>query len=321
MLLGKEVFNFFTIYNLNGFVSILIFNILMFFMFYKILNIKLINNLENYTDFLKVLKNKYSIFNNKIFLLIINTFLAASFYIMVVALCSLFNYQFGFHKIIINFIIVYICYIVFYKDNINFLLIFNKLLMPFLIVFLIFLSVNNINFENLSLISSNNSLIKSIFYGLLYLSFNSIVLIPILFNFKIKNKKQNLFLALLFTIIVFILTFLINLLLLSHFEFIKDVDLPILAICNEKNSIYSYCYFFMILSAVLSTLFSSGYSFISNVNKKNKRITLIIFLSLSFIFPFFSFSNLINTLYPLFGLLGLIQIFIVLIFKNTNLKM
>ena len=316
---GKEVFNFFTIYNLNGIISILFFSVLMFFAFYKILNIKSKYNLENYSDFLDLLKNKYSIFNNKLFLLIINIFLAATFYIMLVALCTLFNYQLGFQKIIINIIIIYICYNVFNKDNLNFLYLFNKLLMPILIIFLIFLSIKNINFQEINFFFNNSNLIKSIFSSLLYFSYNSLLIIPILFKININNKKQNLKLSLLFSLIIFILSIFVNLLLLSFFEYIKDIDLPILAICNKENSIYSYCYFFIILSAILSTLFSCGYSFISNINKKNKRITLIIFLSFSFVFQEISFSNLINVLYPFFGILGLIQIFFVLILNNKYL--
>ena len=287
----------------------------MFFVFYKILNIKLKYNLENYSAFLDLLKNKNSIFNNKLFLFIINIFLAATFYIMLVALSTLFNYQFGISKIIINLIIILFCYNIFNNDNLNFLYLFNKILMPILIIFLIFLSIKNINIQEINFIYNNN-LIKSIFSGLLYFSYNSLLIIPILFKLKIKNKKQNLLLSLLFSIIIFILSIFINLLLLSYFKYIKNIDLPILAICNKKNSIYSYCYFFIILSAILSTLFSSGYSFISNINKKNKRITLILFLSFSFVFQYFSFSNLINVLYPFFGILGLIQIFYIFILRN-----
>ena len=134
---GKEVFNFFTIYNLNGIISILFFCVLMFFIIYKILNIKLKYNIETYSAFLELLKNKYSIFNNKFFLFIINIFLATSFYIMLVALCTLFNYQFGIQKLLINLIIILFCYNIFNKDNLNFLYLFNLLLMPILIIFLI----------------------------------------------------------------------------------------------------------------------------------------------------------------------------------------
>ena len=286
----------------------------MLFTFYKILNIRLKYNLENYADFLELLRNKYCFFNNRLFLFIINIFLATIFYIMLVALCTLFNYQFGISEIIINLIVILICYNIFNKNNLNFLYAFNSLLMPILIVFLFYLSINNIRIQTINF-TYNSNLIKSIFGGLLYFSYNSLVIIPILFKIKIKGKKQNLLLSLLFTLIIFILSNLINLLLLTNFDFIKNVDLPILAICNTKKSFYSYAYFFIILSAILSTLFSSGYAFISNINKKNKRSTLILFLSFSFIFQAFSFSNLINILYPLFGLLGLIQIFIILFNK------
>ncbi len=311
---GKEIFNFFTVYNLNGIISIFIFNFLIFFIFYKILNIRLKYNLENYSDFLELLYNKYSFFNNKIFLFIINIFLATVFYLMIVALCTLFNYQFGIAKIIINIIIILFCYNIFYKNNLNFICYFNTLLMPILIIFLIYLSINNININSIIFNNNINNLIKSLFYGLLYFSYNGLVIIPLLFKIKIKNKKNIFLLSLFFSLIIFTLSILINLLLLSNFNYIKNIDLPILAICNKKNSFYSYSYFFIILSAILSTLFSSGYAFISNLNKKNKRIALIIFLSFSFIFQIFSFSNLINILYPFFGLLGLFQIFIVLFY-------
>lgn len=310
---GKEIFSFFTINGLSGIISIFIINFLMFFIFYKILNIRFKYNLDNYSNFLELLNSRHTLFNNRIFLFIINVFLAATFYIMLVALCTLFNFQFGISKKIINLIIIFLCYNIFNKNNLNFIYFFNNLLMPFLIVSLIYISINNIN---LNLINFNYdiSLIKAIISGLLYFSYNSLIIIPILFKIKIKSKKNNLFLSFLFTFIIFILSNLINLLLLSNYNFIKDIDLPILAICKNKNDFYSYTYFFIILSAILSTLFSSGFSFITNINKKNKRTTLIIFLSFSFVFEFISFSNLINTLYPFFGLLGLVQIFNVLFF-------
>lgn len=217
-------------------------------------------------------------------------------------------------KIFIIFIIIIICYNVFIKNNLNFLYIINSILMPILILFMVYLSLVNIDFSKIELYN-NNCLINSIFNGLLYFSYNSLLIIPILFEIKTNNKKSNLFLSLIFCLIIFILTILINLLLLTYFNSIKYVDLPILAICNSKNTIFSFLYFFIILSAILSTLFSSGLSFIANINKKNKKIVLILFLSFSFIFMFFSFSKLIDIFYPIFGILGLIQILLILFNK------
>lgn len=286
----------------------------MFFAIYKTLNLKIKFNLNNYRDFLKLLEKNYPFFNNKLFLIIINTFLAISFYIMIIGLATLFNYQFRIAKFLIISIVIFICYIIFNKNNITFICTINTLLMPILIFFIILLSINNISFSEINL-NQNNNLLLSIFYGLLYFSYNSLLIIPILFSLPIKNKKNNFILSFIFSFIIFLLILSLDLLLLTFFNNIKNIDLPILAICNFSDGFYSFFYFFIILSAILTTVFSSGFSFVNNISENNKKIYLILFLLLSFIFTYISFSNLINTFYPIFGLLGLIQIFLILINK------
>lgn len=315
MLHGKEVFNFFTIYNTNGLISIFIFCILMFFVIFRILNIKLNYSISNYIDFLNFLNDKFHFLNNKQFLFIINIFLAVTFYVMIVGLSTLFNYQFSIPKIIVTFFIIIICYKIFRKNDINFIYVINSILIPLLIFFIIFLSMSNINFSKINFYKNNNNLIFSIFYGLLYFSYNSLLIIPMLFKINVSDKKKNIYLSFLFSLIIFILTLLINLLLLTFFEHIKNTDLPILTICNYKDGIYTFLYFFIILSAILSTLFSSGFAFVTNIKKEDKKNILIVFLLLSFLFVFFSFSNLINILYPIFGLIGFVQIFLILFNK------
>ena len=122
---GKEVFNFFTIFSYNGLISILIFSLLLFLLIYKCLNIKTKFRIKNYNEFIFYLEKKYKLFNHKFFLLIINIFLASSFYIMTNALSALFNYQFNISKIIIIFCTIIISYIIFYKENINFIYYFS----------------------------------------------------------------------------------------------------------------------------------------------------------------------------------------------------
>lgn len=311
LLLGKEIFNFFTIHSASGIIAMVISCFLMFFIIYKILNIRLIYKVDNYSDFLELLKNKYPFFNNDLFLLAINIFLAISFYVMIVGLSTLFHYQFGIQKLVITFIIILICYHIFKNNDLRFIYIFNSVLMPILILFIVFLSVDGIYLDKINFYHHSN-LFYSIFQGLLYFSYNSLLIIPILFKIKIINQKKNLILSIFFSCLIFILMNLTNLLLLSYFSEIQNIDLPILAICNSKNNLYSFFYFFIILSAILTTLFSSGFSFMQNIKEKNKKKTLIIFLGVSFIFNYFSFSTLINIFYPFFGLIGLIQIFLIL---------
>lgn len=309
---GKEVFNFFTIFSFNGIISIFIFSILLFSLTYKCLNIKTNYKINCYIEFIFYLEKKYKFFNHKFFLLTINTFLASSFYIMCNALSSLFNYQFNIAKIITIFFVVIICYFILYKNDIYFIYIINYILIPILILFVVSLCIFNTNLNNISFNSNSSNILLSNFMGLLYFSYNSLLLIPIIFDLKInKSKKYNLRLSFVFSIIIFIMTFLINLLLLSFYNLIYNLELPILYIANSSIKIFSFFYFFVILSAIFTTMISSGYSFISNFRRDNLKFKLIIFLAFTFIFCAFSFSDLINFFYPIFGLIGFIQIFLI----------
>jgi len=314
---GKEVFNFFTIYSFNGILSIFFFSFLLFLLIKKCLNIKKKLQINSYNEFILYLEKKYKFFNHKFFLFIINIFLASSFYIMIAALSSLFDYQFNIAKFITITWCIIISFNIFYKKNINFIYIINSILMPILIIFIISLCLFNINLNNIKFNEINNSsnIFTAIFMGLLYFSYNSLLLIPIIFNLK-NNKKNNIFkTSLIFSIIIFLLTFLINLLLLSFYNLISDLELPILFISNSSLKIFSCLYFFIILSAIFTTMISSGYSFVITFDNNNFKIKLIVFLLFSFIFCIFSFSSLINFFYPLFGLLGFTQIFLILFDK------
>lgn len=315
---GKEVFNFFTIYSFNGIISIFVFSIFLFLLIYKSFKIKANYTFKNYNEFIFYLENKYKFFNHNLFLIIINVFLASSFYIMIIALSSLFNYQFNIAKIITIAWCIFIGYFIFYKKNINFIFIINSILIPFLIFFIVFLCVFNINLNNINFseINNNSNIFKSIFIGLLYFSYNSLLLIPIVFNLKSSDKKNNFRIAFIFSLIVLLLTFLLNLLLLSFYNLVYNLELPILFISSSSFKIFSFLYFFIVLSAIFTTLISSGFSFITNFDKKFFRFKLIVFLLFSFVFCFFSFSDLINFFYPLFGLIGFIQIFLILFDKS-----
>lgn len=314
---GKEIFNFFTIFNLYSFVSIFVFSLLLFFLIFKCINIKKNNNLNSYSDFLLYLEKKYKYFNSKFFLFIINIFLASSFYIMIIALAALFNYQFNIEKYIVVFISIFICFNIFYNKNIDFIYIINRILMPILILFMLLLCYFNINIDNIfsvSLTTNNYSILYAITIGLIYFSYNSLLLIPIVFDLEINYNKSNISfkISFIYSLIIFILIFFINLLLLCFYSSIYNIELPILYICNNSLKIFLYFYFFIVLSAIFTTMISSGYTFVNNFKEKNYTLKLLIFLLFSFIFCFFSFSDLINFFYPIFGIIGFIQIFLIL---------
>lgn len=311
---GKEIFNFFTIYGYYGIISIIIFSFLLFCLIYKCLKIKSILKFNNYNEFIFYLENKYKFFNHKFFLFIINIFLASSFYIMISAYSSLFSYQFSISKGLTIFLCVFICFIIFYKKNIRFIYKINSILMPVLILFMVLLCLLNINFNNIDFIYLNNNFnfLIPLFSGFLYFSYNSLLLIPIIFDLKTINGNKIFFkVSFIFTLIIFVITFFTNLLLLSFYNFIYNIELPILYISNSSFKIFSYLYFFVVLSAIFTTMISSGFSFVSNLKSNKRNMKLIIFLFFSFLFCIFSFSDLINLFYPIFGFIGFFQIFFI----------
>ena len=314
---GKEIFNFFTIYKYNSFFSIIVFATLLFLVIYKCLNIKTSLKISNYREFLFYCEKKYKFFYHRFFLFIINIFLASSFYIMVIALSSLFHYQLNIAKWITILFTICICYVILLKRDIHFIYVINSILMPILILFMLSLCFFNINLSAIDVSVSHNTSLFVIFMGLLYFSYNSLLLIPIVFDLKIDgNKKMNFKIAFFYSLIILIITFLVNLLLLSFYPLVEAVELPILYVSNSSIFFFSFVYFFVILSAIFTTMISSGYSFMSSLNSNNYRGKLIIFLLFSFILGNFSFSSLINFFYPLFGLVGFIQIFLIFLHKT-----
>ena len=269
------------------------------------------HHFHSYPEFLKYITKKYAFLNHHFFLFLINLFLIVCFYIMISALSTLFFYQFGFDKLVVTLTVICICFFVFRKNDLRFMYGINTILMPVLIIFVMCLTLSSVSLSSPQY-SSSHQLFNAIVYGILYFSYNSLLMIPILFHVKIKDKKSIFRLSFLFSFMILILTLLIDVVLLHHFTFVEHTDLPIFVISDLRGTIFSFFYFFIILSAIITTLFSSGFSFMQNI-KSNKRIVLPVFLGVSILFNFISFSNLIDIFYPIFGVLGLLQIGLIFI--------
>lgn len=192
--------------------------------------------------------------------------------------------------------------------------------MPILIIFIIILALKNINiYENINLKMTETSLIKSIYSAIIYSSYNSITLIPIVISTKkyLKNKTQIIITSILVIIILIILATSIYGLILKIDLDIKELELPTVYTAGMFGNIYKYIYGGIILVAIFTSCISAGYSILENYiekPKKYKAIAIILCIS-SVLVSNIGFSNLINLLYPVFGLLGLVQIIIIL--KNS----
>lgn len=189
---GQEIYTFFNRYGLKGLIGLIFSMFLMSYIIYKTFKISLYKNANIYQDFLIDIL-PYKLKNNKILVLtinnIINLFLLISFNIMVAGFSTYFSQELSSPKIIGGLLITIISFITFYK-GIEGVIKINTYLIPSLIVLIIFLGIKKI--ETIEIIKENIKSLYWIISGVLYTSYNSITLIPILISLReeLNNKKE-----------------------------------------------------------------------------------------------------------------------------------
>lgn len=247
---------------------------------------------------------------------IINIFLLISFNIMVAGFATYFMQELSISKWIGASLIAIFSFITFSK-SIEGVVKINTYLIPILILLIIFLGIKKIDFTGFMNINSQSKSIYWILSSILYTSYNSITLIPILIGLKkyIKTKKDIKLVSSCTTVIMLILSIIIFLLLNSFSQEIQMVEIPIIYIANTLGNVFKYIYGLVILIAIFTTAISSGYSFLNNItrNKKIYAFLSLIICTFSIFMGQLGFSNLISLLYPVFGYLGILQIIFLLI--------
>lgn len=232
---------------------------------------------------------------------------------MIAGFSAYFSQELGIPNIIGTIIVSTLCYIIF-MGNIERLIQVNTLLIPILILFIIALITKNIDaYTNINEKMVQPSILKSIYSAILYSSYNSITLIPIVvsLNKYIKNKKQTITVSVLCTIILIILAIAIFGLILKIDININKIELPTVYVAGMLGKIYKYIYGLIILVAIFTSAISAGYSILENHVQKpsNYKKIAILLCTTSILVSKIGFSNLINTLYPIFGILGTLQIY------------
>lgn len=317
---GQEIWLFFNKYGNLGIAGLAVACFLSGFLIYKVFCIMLKNNISTYNEFLEKICNKKNL--KSIISIVISLFLLVSFYIMIAGMSAYFNQEFGFSTLVCSIIMTFLCYLTLKKDMKG-IVIVNSILIPCLILFIIYLGFKNLGFsidffkeEQLTNTFSFNWIPSSVIYA----SYNSIVLIPMLIELKqyINTKSKAKTIGILCAIILSILGICIFCLLLRN-KMAYMYELPMIEIVKEFGKMYSYIYGAVVATAIFTSAISAGYGFLKNeVSKKkatngdtvkkyyNKLLLLICIVAP--IIASFGFSNLLGLLYPVFGILGLFQI-------------
>lgn len=307
---GREIYTFFCVYGINGCLGILISNVVIGVVIYLTFKITINNNIKNYSDFISHLVGSNKILNYTINN-IMNIFLLISFIVMVSGFGAYFNQEFNISAIFGAAIISILAFFTFFK-SIDGLVKINTYLIPILIFLIVLLGIKenmfSFSFNTLPFYSGFSWLLKSI----LYASYNSIVLIPIVINLQnlISNKKQIKYIIVFTLLFMIIMSVVIYIVLNLNILEISDVEIPIIHIANKFGTIFKYLYGFVILIAIFTTAVSEGYSFLNNISKNQKQyfIYSILICIISIAFSNIGFGKLLDLLYPILGYLGLLQI-------------
>ena len=193
---GKEIYIFFFSYGIKGIMGLIISACLIGIIIYYSLNIIVKNNIKTYKEFLNEIfyKNKNSKLK-EIINIIINTFIIISFYIMIAGFGAYYEEQISINKIVGSALLAILCYFILRKSTKG-LIKMSQILVPLLIIFIASIGILNLKSIDISNISNyviENNSTNWMISAILYSSYNSILLIPVLItlNNSIENHKKT----------------------------------------------------------------------------------------------------------------------------------
>lgn len=313
---GQEIYSFFYSYGIIGLIGIIVTCSLICLVIYKTLKIIWKYDIENYNGFLSVF-----IKNSKITQLIngiLNILLLVTFYIMIAGFGAYFNQELGINSIIGSAILVVLSAVVFFT-SVKGVLKVSEFVVPLLLLFIILIGWRNLLTIDVGkdvLYSKNGWLIS----GIVYCSYNIILLIPTLISIKNQIRRQNniKFIAILCGILMTTMSILIYMLLIKADVELDTLEMPIVYVIRHFFPEYKIIYAFIILASIFTTAISLGIGFLQNVCKNRSGYPqFVVFMCItSLLISKIGFSKLVNLLYPVFGYLGIIQIFAILSYKK-----
>ena len=235
-------------------------------------------------------------------------------FIMIAGFGAYFEQQFGMHSLIGSSILALICYLVCLKDVAGLIKV-SQYIVPLLIGSLLIIGVFVIDAKNVLDIAyyvPKNTNWKWILDSVLYGSYNTILLIPVLIALRnlISNRKEQGMISVLTAIFIIFLSFIVFFMLGKINGNIQNLEMPAVYVASKISPIFEYLYGFIILSSILTTSISLGTSLLENIantKEKYKQYAILICIS-SILVSNIGFSNLVNLLYPIFGYIGLVQI-------------
>ncbi len=316
---GKEIYIFFAKYGTYGIIGAVASAILTAVILYCTLLIVKRYDIKDNSQFVeKITKGKTGsiIIKN-----IINIFLIISFWIMSAGFCTFFKQELGVPIIITAVLLTIVIYILFMK-NIDGIIKVNTIMVPIMIIIIVAISIKNRSGSNIiGEISINNmSIFKAILSAIIYTSYNSITLIPIIISLNkcIQNKKDSKIVTIISSLIILVLIISIFLILTTTKINIANIEIPMLTILNDYTPTEKILYSIAIVAAIFTSAIAAGYGVLENIKDRKKyKLANLAICTMTIPISYIGFGRLVEVLYPVFGIIGIGQI--VLILLNAKL--
>lgn len=220
---------------------------------------------------------------------------------MLAATDSMFDTRFP------TIVCIVLCF-VFVQAGLNGLKGINCILVPFILAFLLFVSLTSIcKPENTGPVwaLSDKGLFASLADTLLYISMNMLTTCGVLSEgAKDLSGKEISVCAVLFGIIMFLLVYLVGSAVLSAGSAVTASDLPILDLSRRFGSIFQLVFKIVLLFGIFTTLISSAYPMSSYFKRGPKWLFNLLMLAASYGFSRLGFSVIVEVVYPVMGLMG-----------------
>ncbi len=305
---GQEIISFFNRFGQNGFLGIILACVLLAIITIIVLILINKNDIDSYEKL---------IHNNKCIARVTEIFSFLAFCIMVSGSAAFFEETYGITYWISATVSGIICAGMLLM-NFKGIEKSNVVLVPLMIIGIVLLGIKEYDpvaypvnsAKEISNFFTNNWILSAI----LYTSYNSIVLIPLYTNFR-KYKLNNLQISTIGIFVgasLFVMSYIIYNICNIYYPQITQLEMPMLKIASMNGEIMKYFYSFVIVFAILTTAFSTGYNFLI-MQKKEKYNRNVVFMCIAAILlSKVGFSNLINILFPIFGYIGIAQFFMIL---------
>ena len=312
---GQEMLLYFVVFNKYGILGIVITTFIFMLFIYAVLSLCVKARLNEYEDFIGIFKSSLT---SRIIKIITLAFSFAVYSAMISASGEILFNSFGLPRSIgtllctvFSVVLLSVC-----GDKVFTL---NAMLGIILVLLITFSTMYMLFYREFHTFSSET--IPAINSGLIYSGYNLVSLSPVLVTLskRLKSQTDTIAVSISTGVVSFIIMGLTFWLISIYANKINLGELPMLTLAKRQNTAFAGIYTFVLSSAIMTTLISSGGGLCDALKIKSNPLKLSLLSAVAYFVAGFGFSNLINTLYRVCGIVGLF-VCILIIYNSLKCK-